>query len=128
MSRENIYIDGIKTQFSKENQPKNKGRKKGQISFKAILNKYLEKDVELENPLEDNLKSVKSTREHLCLRLLARALNGDRKAINDIINRTDGKPELDLKLNGSITIIEQIKELSNKDLEKLMEMFQNANK
>lgn len=99
--RDDIYLDGIKTQFSSINQPKSTGRKKGSKNFNTLLKKYLDKKVELENPITKQIEK-KATIEHVILMLITKSVEGDMPAIKELLNRLLGKSTEKIKFDGKL--------------------------
>ena len=92
---------GLKPPFSKDNQPKNRGRKKGSKSMTTILKDFMSvavKNIKLLGQYEKlfpeyfkNAKAGKTPKELIMLRLMTKALEGDTKSIDMILDRTEGK-------------------------------------
>jgi hypothetical protein len=78
------------TQFSTENQPKSNGRPKGSLSSKTILNRFLNIEKQMNNPL-NNLDETLTIGELIHLKQIANALDGDLSAYKEIIDRLEGK-------------------------------------
>lgn len=78
------------TQFSKENQPKKNGRPIGSLSSKTILNRFLNIQKQINNPL-NNIDEMLTIGELLHLKQIANALEGDLSAYKEIIDRLEGK-------------------------------------
>lgn len=99
------------TQFSKENQPRKNGRKKG-LLFTTILKKMIECDAPemvtnneyVHSYIEENIAGRKlSHQEMIVLKLIHSAeVNGDMQAIKEILNRIDGTvtENIDMKSGG----------------------------
>lgn len=80
---------GKKTQFSKENQPENRGRPKGYLNAKTILEKFLTVELDQENPFSGEIEKM-SVAELMHLKQIASALEGDLQAYKEIISRIEG--------------------------------------
>lgn len=78
------------TQFSKENQPKKNGRPLGSLSSKTILNRFLNIEKQMNNPL-NNIDETLTIGELIHLKQIANALEGDLSAYKEIIDRLEGK-------------------------------------
>jgi hypothetical protein len=108
MGRSNIHEDAVP--FTSENQPKNRGRKKGSKNRSTVLKKWL--SVKREIKAEENPKGeiVKGTVEdEIVLALIQKAAGGDVAAIKEIQDTMYGKLAQGLKFDFS--------ELSDEDLE-----------
>ncbi len=92
-------------QFEKGKSGNPNGRPKGTKNFQTLLNKYLEREIELDDPMmsgEDTLKV--STLDHIILRLLAKALNGDMRAVKEVLDRLVGKAKETVEVSGGLGI------------------------
>ena len=89
--------------FSSENQPKNRGRKKGAISLTAQLKKMLKKSLKHYDPLDKSDKED-IIKNHLINILLAKGLSGEDRALKEILDRIDGKAKENITLTGNITL------------------------
>lgn len=111
------------TQFSSNNQPKNRGRKGKSIS--EFLREFGEaKSVEYEIKVtkggetkikKGKIESETTLNEVVATTLLSKAMNGDLRAINIVIDRNEGKPkqsvEVELPQFPDMTIKERAKRL-----------------
>jgi len=111
------------TQFSSNNQPKNRGRKGKSIS--EFLREFGEaKSVEYEIKVtkggetkikKGKIESETTLNEVVATTLLSKAMNGDLRAINIVLDRNEGKPkqsvEVELPQFPDMTIKERAKRL-----------------
>lgn len=106
----NIIEAGKNTQFSADNQPENRGRKGKAISqflrdigqAKKVSFTVRTTRVTGTGEEKDTVKDVEkitiggntsSLNELLAMKLFAAALNGDKKALRELIDRTEGRPK-----------------------------------
>lgn len=91
------------------------GRPKGAKSLTTQLKKMLEAKIKNYDPIKDE-DVTQSIADHLINVLLSKALNGEDKAIMEILNRSDGpvKQEIDQNISGGLKILE-IPERKNVD-------------
>ena len=67
------------------------GRPKGTKNMSTVLRDILKSEIEFDDPLLK--KRVKNPVQYaILLKLTQKALNGDMKAINSILDRSDGRP------------------------------------
>jgi hypothetical protein len=104
-------IENLKP-FSKDYQPANPGRKKGVKPMSTILANML--NVAIKNPkLLDQYQilfpeyfkegeKTKTPRELIMLRLMTKALEGDLKAMDMVLDRTEGKVKNEIELSGEV--------------------------
>jgi len=112
MARDDI----ARHQFTSENQPENRGRRKGIPNRSTALKKFLSGKVDLRQ-LPPGAKAQKGTVEdQIILALIARAIRGNVPAIREILDTVYGKVSDKHELSGEvrggpipITIIEAIK-------------------
>jgi hypothetical protein len=95
-------MNGEKTRFSKENQPENRGRKHGSLSAKTILNKYLAIIRDAENPITGQQENL-TVAEEIQLQQIKKALIGDKDAYNNVMDRTEGKAQTNIKMDADVT-------------------------
>jgi len=67
------------------------GLPKGTISIKTILTKYLNQELDMNNPLSKKLEKM-TVAEIIQLQKIGKAIKGDMKAIEMIEDRMEGKP------------------------------------
>lgn len=67
-----------------------KGRPKGSKSITAVLRKMMNKNIRYSCMLSKVVRNV-SLAEHVAMRLIALALEGDIRAIREILDRVDGR-------------------------------------
>ena len=79
------------------------GRPKGAKGVKATIKKYLQYELEHHNPLSGKAEK-KPTLDHVILSAIAKALNGDDRAREDLLNRLIGKPveTTKMKVSGNL--------------------------
>lgn len=87
-------------QFKKNQSGNPKGRPKGSKSLTTQLKKMLAAKIKNYDPITDG-DVTQSIADHLINVLLSKALNGEDKAIMEILNRSDGpvKQVIDQSLN-----------------------------
>ena len=78
------------TQFSKENQPANKSRKKGVENSKTRLKRLLELVKDERNPITGEFEEF-SVMEIMDMKLVLKAMKGDLQAYREILGRLEGK-------------------------------------
>jgi len=84
--------DDIKKHEFKKGQSGNpKGRPRGSLSLSAILKKYLDQELDITDPITKQ-QVKKRIGDIINLKLLAKAMQGDTKAIDMIYDRIEGKP------------------------------------
>lgn len=76
--------------FTSENQPANRGRKKGSVSRATLLKRWLEMPIELLNPIS-KLKEKGKVQDEVILALIAKARQGDVAAIKEVLDGRFGK-------------------------------------
>lgn len=76
-----------------------KGRGKGTLNFKTIIERYLDIATKNANPITGEIGEL-TMREQIVLQLIAKALNGDLNAIKDLLDRDMGKASESVKLTG----------------------------
>jgi len=127
----NISKEGVSTRFSSTNQPENRGRKGKSIS--EYLREYGEaKTVEYEIKVykgenekprvkKGRIESETTLNEVVATTLMSKAMNGDLRAINIVLDRIEGKPKQSLEVDiPDLTImtkeerLKRIKELLDK--------------
>ncbi len=110
MSRTDIHKDGKETQFSKENQPTNRGRPKGSKNRKKILASLLSIKIGLnsDTELDKQLKSMFPELEDdlpvfdwMVYRLIYEAIRGKNPAkyFQLVIEHLDGKPTQSIRVD-----------------------------
>lgn len=121
---------GLDTRFSSVRQPKHPGRKVGPIT--QFLREYgdvsdliftiekINKDGEFSKSTTVlSTGSAQTINQAIAARLLQQALNGDIKAIKEILNRTEGRVPQPIDLGGqkdNPLIIDDISRLSTDEL------------
>jgi len=96
------------TQYKPGESGNPNGRPPGSKSFKTILNHYLNKQVNVKNPITVD-KSPTELRDIICLRLNDFAVNRRHsekslKAIQEIMDRIDGKPIQSVHQTGDMNL------------------------
>ena len=81
-----------------------KGRPKGH-SITFFLNKILEKKLDITHPIEKKLKRLK-IKEVIALKIVAKCLEGDLKAIVELYDRIEGKAIQRQEFGGNIKKVE----------------------
>ena len=76
-----------------------KGRGKGTLNFKTVLERYLDLVTKSADPITGEV-AERSIREQIVLQLIAKAQAGDLAAIKDLLDREMGKPSESVKLSG----------------------------
>jgi hypothetical protein len=76
-----------------------KGRGKGTLNFKTVLERYLDLVTKSADPITGEV-AERSMREQIVLQLIAKAQAGDLAAIKDLLDREMGKPSESVKLLG----------------------------
>jgi hypothetical protein len=76
-----------------------KGRGKGTLNFKTIIERYLDIATKNANPITGEIGEL-TMREQIVLQLIAKAQNGDLNAIKDLLDRDMGKASESVKLTG----------------------------
>lgn len=76
-----------------------KGRGKGTLNFKTIIERYLDLATKSNNPLTGEIGEL-TMREQIILQLIAKAQAGDLNAIKDLLDREMGKASESVKLTG----------------------------
>ena len=100
--------------FSRENQPKNRGSRKGTPNRATVLKKWLGATVTLWNPVTGKNEKV-TVEDELMLALITRGRQGDVPAIREVLDSVYGKALAKHELSGEgggaipITIIEPVK-------------------
>jgi len=79
----------LEHRFSSTNQPANPGRKKGSVCMTDLLRKYLEKKIDFKDPITKR-EIKKKFKDIIILRLMANAISGNQRAIDEVLNRIDG--------------------------------------
>jgi len=67
------------------------GRPKGAKGIKATIKKYLKYELAHKNPLTKKDEKL-SAEDHIILTAIAKAISGDDRAREDVLNRLYGKP------------------------------------
>jgi hypothetical protein len=82
-----------------------KGKQKGRKNIKTIIKKYLEQEIKHNNPFTKTEEYL-TIEEHIMLTALAKAINGDDRAREDVLNRLYGKPKetIENNMKGKINI------------------------
>lgn len=83
--------DGNLKPFLKGISGNPKGRPKGSKSITSSLKKLMDKKM-IYDSIQSGISIKANIREHLALRLVALALEGDIKAIREIFDRIEGRP------------------------------------
>lgn len=92
------------------------GNNKGS-QLRASLTKLLNNKMIRGNPLDGGDLSCQQTSEHLNLALIAKALDGDIKAISVIYDRIEGKVTQNINVNTEQASIDEIKKQMMENLE-----------
>ena len=92
-------------QFKKGQSGNPNGRPKGSKNLTTQLKKMLEAKIKNYDPIKDE-EITQSIADHLINVLLSKALNGEDKAIMEILNRSDGKVKDEIEHSGGVKIIE----------------------
>lgn len=90
MPRKDLYKDGIKTQFTAENQPEGRGRPLGSKSRSTILRKWLEAELDIVNPITKD-KERGTVEDEVILALITKARKGDVSALKEVLDTMYGK-------------------------------------
>lgn len=90
------------------------GRPKGKKNTKTILKKYLNATIKHKNPLTRQDEEL-TAEEHIILSAIAKAISGNDRAREDILNRLYGKPTEHKKIKHSGKMVD----LNNYTLEEL---------
>ena len=77
------------------------GRPPG-LGIVDIFNRLLARKIKFKDPLSDNLEVEMTVKERLAFAMMAKALKGGEKAMEIILDRTDGKVALPMKLSGTV--------------------------
>ena len=84
------HMENLK-HFKPGNNANPKGRPKGSTNLVTILKKYLQSEIDFNDPIQK--KKVKAEIGNVVvLKLIEKAIKGDLKAINDIYDRVHGRP------------------------------------
>ena len=87
------------TQFSKDRQPENRGKR--DITSKTILNRFLSIEKDMINPL-NGLEEKLTMAEIMHLKQLANAIQGDLASYKEIIDRLEGKTKQSIELDANV--------------------------
>ena len=87
------------TQFSSENQPKN--RRKGE-SVKTLLKRLLDTEINRFNPLTLEQENM-TANEAIAYSLINEAATGDVQAAKEIFDRIEGKAQTNIKMDADVT-------------------------
>ena len=87
------------TQFSKDRQPENRGKR--DISSKTILTRFLSIEKDMINPL-NGLEEKLTMAEIMHLKQLANAIQGDLASYKEIIDRLEGKTKQSIELDANV--------------------------
>ena len=87
------------TQFSSENQPKN--RRKGE-SIKTLLKRLLDTEINRLNPLTLEQEDM-TANEAIAYSLINEAATGDVQAAKEIFDRVEGKSQTNIKMDADVT-------------------------
>jgi hypothetical protein len=78
-----------------------KGRPKGAKGLSTLLRKYLKQKIDFNDPIsKENVK--KALGDVVILKLLSNAIKGDMRAIQEILDRTEGKASQLIEHKGNI--------------------------
>lgn len=99
MGRQDIHKDAVP--FTSENQPANRGRKKGSKNRSTLLKKWLSVKLELTNPVTRE-KQKGTVEDEVILALITKARKGDVAAIKEIQDSMYGKLTDKTEHSGSI--------------------------
>lgn len=115
MAREEIAQDGVKTRFTSENQPANRGRKKN--VFKFYQEKYDLSSSDVNNTIEyllsqsiDELQRIiKDSKKpamvvNFATAILSGIKRGDLTAVEKMLDRKVGRPKQELELTGNAIV------------------------
>jgi len=127
----NLAEDGKATRFSSTNQPKNRGKKGKSIS--EFLREFGEaKSVEYKIKVtkggetktkKGKIESETTLNEVVATTLLSKAMNGDLRAINIVLDRIEGKPKQSLEVE-----LPQFPDMTKEERAKrLKELLEKAN-
>lgn len=105
----NIGIAGKNTQFSSENQPPNRGRKKGKTISDWIRKLGESKKISFELHVTDangkqtkksgKVESLTTLNELIAANLISKAVNGDYRAVEIVLDRAEGKPQSSIDIS-----------------------------
>jgi len=84
-----------------------KGRPKGSKNISTYLKEFLECSLEVTNPISKKKEKLKLAAV-IALKQIKNALNSDRQAINDIMDRLEGKPVQKQEIDANVNTIEVI--------------------
>jgi hypothetical protein len=89
--------------FKKGQSGNPKGRKKGSLNYKTIIEKVLNQEMEIIDP-QVNKKIKKTLYEIGLTNQINRWINGDNTAGKDILDRYHGKAKENINIDGNITL------------------------
>lgn len=90
------------TQFKKGESGNPLGKPVGTKSLSTILKNMLEEEIDVE--LEDGTKQKKPFQDVIIRALIKQAKKGNMKAIQEIFDRVEGRPNQSIQVDGDMTI------------------------
>lgn len=100
------------TQFTSENQPEGRGRPKGSVSVMTELRHLIEREVDAVDPI-DNLKKKMPLGRIIVMKLVSAGVKGDMRAIEQIFDRLEGKPNKTMAYEDGLEVSVKIIEDNN---------------
>lgn len=100
MGNPNPNQDGLK-KFKPGQSGNPAGRPPGR-GIADIFNALLERVVTFKDPFDNNKETKITVKERLAISMMVKAMKGGEKAMEIILDRTDGKVALPMKLSGSV--------------------------
>src|SRR3990167_2229078 len=91
MSNPNIAKEGEETQFKQGESGNPDGRPKGVKNISTLIREYIEQEIDMTDPI-DGQKKKNPIKNVLALRLISNALKGDHRALQEVMDRLEGKP------------------------------------
>jgi hypothetical protein len=108
--------------FKKGNQAsKGHGRPKGSVSWKTLIREGLDEEIEMANKSTERTET-KAARKWVVAQLIAMAIEGDFKAIKELMDREDGPVVQNINNRTTLDFTDvNLSSLSDEQLEKIIQ-------
>jgi len=121
MSKRKVHENSLKNLEGgkfKKGHPGGPGRPKGSVTAAKMLRELMSKELDAFDPFSKQTKKM-SAQQIMLLKMMAQAMNGDKKAFELIFDRMEGKPHQSIQQETINVTAEDIANMTDEELEEL---------